>query len=773
MARDKKKPQHGRAKTNRKQNGKPWQKRQPQLNTNSSVALTIPSPGWTEWMQNSLDSLAQWIFPQPESYIFNDIDMMYTDTDTDIIDSNTTQAIPLTELDGTNGIIINGAAPWKNYGVMIAGGDANGDGYDDVGIGSPFVGAAGIFDLVAGGPNLQSPIPLSAPNAAVFSATGQEQGDFFGSAVAIDNEGVVVSARYASRGNKTSAGITYDIPGNATGQVDLSAPEVRQFIGIDTDEQSGSALAIGRRMVEGVMKRFIIITAPFACPESNCDSLAAGRIYGIYDDPNLPNPYDLSRLYDPSYNANGSEGFVIEGIPGEQAGCGVTYIEKLDALLIGAAVASPNNKTYAGTGYLLYLNSLFSSSSVFSLLDINEANGKVFYGPRARAKFATGVGFAEGFFGNGNDALIFGAPGGCPDVFRRKAGMVFAVNLVPDLPYSVDLSNQTVVSEYAVQFNGVSAADNAGIAVNGAGNSIIIAAVTGSLARADEPGLTYVVNSDEFSAFPKPFELSSLNGTQGNQYIGGQPNSTWLIDSQCVSAADVDGNGFVDWIISQYSATPNANLTGAGQIYVVYRYADVPQQSYSAQACQYLSSIHFESVCQATVNGASRGASRVIEQNLGQYYNSTVSKSVSELIYTLSYAAFNYWHHYNRAVAEGDELGAPYKAVAETYNDMLIWIGARVFFEGVIAKSFDWAADHARDRGYSSAAGWLSFFGNNASTMAYLQSAITREGVPGILNAACTLFSGGLAEKGAMKLGHLLSKKKLDEGIIHEVGFER
>ena len=779
MARKKKQPQPGRAKTQKKQNYKPQQNKQAQQPKNS-VALTIPSPGWTEWMQSGIDRVSNWIFPQqPNSH--NDSGT------TNTIDATTTTPIQLTELNGTDGVIINGLNAWGNSGVTVAGGNSN------IAVGTPFAhSSAGRIDVVSGRQNLQSPISLSDPNAILLSAKGQQRGDFLGSAIVMDDKGVVGSARYANLGNQTWVGKTYSIPSNATGEVDLSSPEVQQFIGMDAEEQSGSALALGYRMVEGVMKRLIIITAPFACLaylENNCTFPFPGRIYGVYDDPDLPNPFYLADLYDPAYNVNGNKGFVIEGTPipgeGEQVGGAIAYSGKWDALLIGAGVASPNNSTYAGKAYLLYLNSI--SSSVFNLVDMNEANGNIFYGPYARAKLGSAVAFAEGFFGNGNDALILGAPW---DVIDNATGVVFAVNLGdPNLPSIVDFSNSTAL-QHAVQFNGALPNDLTGIWVSGAGDSIMIAARIGSAFEAEEPSLTYIVYGGAFSSFSKPFELSSLDGTQGLKCVGGPPNTTTLIDSQCVAATDVDGNGFVDWIISQYTASPNATFPGAGQVYVVYRQAPVAPPSYSAQLFQYFSGITLESLCQtsadylsgidlgsvyqASVNGGLRGATRVIEEKLEQqHHSSMVSKSVSELMYALSYAVFNYWHHYNRAIAEGDEVGAAYKAMAETCNDMLAWFTARVFFEGVVAKSFEWVANHASDAGYSRVADWLNFFGNNASTGVYLSSEIIRKRVPGALNAACTLFGGGLTEQVTKRLLRpLLIEKKLDEGITQGVGIK-
>lgn len=788
MPRARNKPQSGRSKG--KRNPSPThQKNVPPIKKKEipSIALTVPSPGWTEWMQSGIDWVSSWVFPQPQSNMLSDSDF----TDTDVIDidiniANTTEPIPLAQLNGTDGSILYGPKPWANSGVAVAGGDPNRDGKGDVGVCSPFLEAEGAFTLISGS-DLQNPTSLADPDAILFSAVGEERGDFFGSAVAMDNESVVVSARYANSGNQSWVGKSYRMAGNATGEVDLSSPEVQQFIGMDAEEQSGSALDVGYRFVDGVMKRLIIITAPFACPQGNCGTLAAGRIYGVYDDPNLPNPFYLADLYGPHKD----KGFVIEGIPGQQVGCDAVYIQALDALLFGAGVASPNNKTYAGNGFLLYLNSLFSSSSVFNLADMNETHGNIFYGPHARAKFGTAVDVVYNFFGNGKHALIFGAPGGCPDALRLKAGMAFAVNLACDfpLPYPTDLSNTTVVSQCALQLNGVSAWDNAGIAVSAAGDNILIAAVTGSLARSEQPGLTYVVKSGDFSSFSNPLELASLNGTQGDQYIGGEPDTTMLTDSSCVGAtSNVNGNGLVAAIISQYTATPNATLPGAGEIYLVYLLATVSPPSYWTQSFQYLSvikpealyrasvkylsEIDFNSVYEASVSGGLRGTSRVIEEKLGQDYSSIVSKSVSELFYTLSYATFIYWNHYNRAMAEGDERSAAYKAMAETYNDMLIWFATRIFFEGVVAKSFEWAASCARGAGYDRLAGCLSFWGNHASTGVYLSSEIIRKKVPGALNAACTLFGGAFAEKVTKSLVRpLLIEKKLDESTTHAVEY--
>jgi hypothetical protein len=247
VARQKKTPQRGRAKTSRKQSDNPQQKKQTQLNTNSSVALTIPSPGWIEWMQSGVDWVCNWIFPQPHSNILGD-----TNT------TNSIEPIPLTQLNGTDGVIIEGINAWDESGVTVAGGDPNSDGYGDIGVGIPFaLSSTGRIDVVSGGPNLQSPISLSDPSAILLSAKGQQRGDFLGSAIDMGNGKYTIGARYANLGNQTWVGKTYAIPGNATGEIDLSSPEVQQFIGMDAEEQSGYALSSGGRLG----KRVTIVTS--------------------------------------------------------------------------------------------------------------------------------------------------------------------------------------------------------------------------------------------------------------------------------------------------------------------------------------------------------------------------------------------------------------------------------------------------------------------------------------------------------------------------------
>lgn len=121
--------------------------------------------------------------------------------------------------------------------------------------------------------------------------------------------------------------------------------------------------------------------------------------------------------------------------------------------------------------------------------------------------------------------------------------------------------------------NGIAPSDSSGASVSGAGDingdgidDLIIGAPGADPAGNTLAGSSYVVFGT-VSGFTSPFNLSSLNGTNGFVINGVSPDDRSGISVS--NAGDVNGDGIDDLIIGAFAADPNTT-TDAGRSYVLF-----------------------------------------------------------------------------------------------------------------------------------------------------------------------------------------------------------
>jgi len=428
-----------------------------------------------------------------------------------------TASFNLSELDGSNGFVINGIDARDYSGRSVSGaGDINGDGIDDLIIGANRADPNGIYN----------------------------------------------------------AGETYVVFGNSEGfNASLELSELNGsngFVlnGIDARDESGySVSGAGDINGDGIDDLIIGANRNRADPIGN---LGAGETYVVFGNSEGFNAsLNLSEL-------NGSNGFVINGIDrrdnsgGSVSGAGDINGDGIDDLIIGAFSANPNGNLGAGETYVVFGNSEGFNASL-NLSELNGSNGFVLNGIDRRDFSGRSVSGAGDINGDGIDDLIIGANRADPNgnIYAGETYVVFGNS--EGFNASLELSELNGSNGFVL--NGIDRVDNSGRSVSGAGDingdgidDLIIGAFLATPNGIYAAGETYVVfgNSEGFNA---SLELSELNGSNGFVINGIDP--VGFSGGSVSGAGDINGDGIDDLIIGARFADPNGNFR-AGETYVVF-----------------------------------------------------------------------------------------------------------------------------------------------------------------------------------------------------------
>ena len=275
--------------------------------------------------------------------------------------------IQLGSLNGTNGFRIDGISANDFSGRSVsAAGDVNGDGFDDVIVGAEGVsqsrGASYVVFGKASG--FGSSLDLATVNGVNgFRIAGIDTNDFSGFSVSgagdVNGDGyddVIVGARSADPGGKTTAGESYVVFGGGTGfpvQIDLAALDGTNGFRIDGSnpgDGSGGAVS-GAGDVNGDGFDDVIVGARYADPGGRFE---AGESYVVFGKAGgFGASIDLANL-------DGAEGFRIEGTSvsdrsgGSVSGAGDVNGDGIGDVIIGALGGDPGDNNGAGESYVLF-----------------------------------------------------------------------------------------------------------------------------------------------------------------------------------------------------------------------------------------------------------------------------------------------------------------------------------------------------------------------------------------------------------------------------------
>lgn len=470
-------------------------------------------------------------------------------------------------------VIVEGADP--NDGLSaIAGGDVNGDGFEDLILGAEEANPGGrnnageVYIVFGRGVTLPTPIVVN-PSADVI-IEGIDGGDGAGASLAsgdVDGDGyddVIIGAPTADPGGRTNAGEVYVVYGSSSlaGTVVVStAADVAILEGVDgaggglPGDQAGKAVASGD--VDGDGYDDVVIGAPFATPDSR---IRAGEVYVVYGRNRLTGRHEISTMADV---------LILEGVDnGDIAGLPVRSgdldQDGYDDVGIGAQFADPGGRAQAGEAYMFYGRSrLTGTHQIETASDVAFLEG-VDDDDRA------GAGLAGGDVdGDGYQDLVIGAfladPGGRTDAGEAYVLYGQSYRFLGTIPISTT-ANVAILE-------GVDDNDWARVTICRDTNNDHFADIIIGARQADPGGRigageVYVVyggadisGTVQISS-PGSVVVSTIQGVDDGDEAGA-----------IAGVIDLNNDKGGEIIVSASLADPGGRLD-AGEVYIIYNYAD-------------------------------------------------------------------------------------------------------------------------------------------------------------------------------------------------------
>ena len=490
----------------------------------------------------------------------------------------------LTTLDGRNGFVVDGLGEGDLLGWSVnTAGDINGDGQDDLVLGSRWTGPggrtrAGTVYVLFGQPGSWVTrfdlTTLDGSNGFVVEGLGA--GDELGWSVSmagdINGDGwadLVLGAHDASPSGFSDAGAAYVLLGKASGwpvRFDLTTLNGTNGFSVDgltVGDDLGHSVGIAGDMNRDG-RSDLALGAIYASPGARSQ---AGTMYVLFgQSSSWAGTFDLSTL-------NGSNGFVVEGLATDDfLGGSVSIAGDINGdgqpdMVLGAYSASTSGRSQAGMVYVLF-GQLGGWGTTFDLNSLNGSNGFAVGGLVTGDALGWSVSAVGDINGDDQDDLILGAHRADPSG-RIDAGTAYVLFGKPDgWGATFDLSTLNGSNGFAVE--GLVAGGELGCSVSAAGDingdaqaDLILGAHGANPSGRIDAGTAYVLFG-QHGGWPAVFDLTTLNGRNGFAVEG--INAGDRLGESVSTAGDINGDGRTDLVLG---APGNiSNQTGA--VYVIF-----------------------------------------------------------------------------------------------------------------------------------------------------------------------------------------------------------
>ena len=540
--------------------------------------------------------------------------------------------VELSNLDGSDGFVLNGNAGDKSGYAVSGAGDVNGDGIEDFIIGAKAANGFGVGAsyLVFGfNDDTVTALELSSLDGDNGFKLNGSSGDYTGYSVTsagdINGDGysdLIIGAFKLDANLNINAGASYVIFGkenNFASAIVLSTLDGSDgFIlnGIDETDTSGRSVSSAGDINDDGYDD-LIIGAPYADRDGFLNTDNTGESYVVFGKGSaFSAEVNLSGL-------DGNNGFVIHGIdPGDVSGGAVSAAGDINGdgiadLIVGARFADPNGNGSAGETYVVFGNSN-GFAPVLELSSLDGSNGFQLNGidpsdfsarSVSSAGDINGDGYADLIIGAGDTSglnntgsnvgesyVVFGGPArlriafdntSTTSVEENTTGLVLNLqaSLAGDTPdsgvtYSItggdDQSLFTIDSlsgELTFNSDVLSSGPDYETPLDTGGDNVYEVIVTadetaGSAIHSQAISVTVTDRTAETTV--TGFEASyELDNLKGSNGFIINGNDTGDNSGGSVSSAgDVNGDGYGDIIIGDYRANQNGSFSG--ETYVVF-----------------------------------------------------------------------------------------------------------------------------------------------------------------------------------------------------------
>jgi VCBS repeat-containing protein len=513
----------------------------------------------------------------------------------------------LSSLNGVNGFKLAGVAGDDRAGFSVsAGGNINGDGFDDILIGARGADANGLYSsgasyVVFGGEDTGAVLHLGTTGADALIGTsatdtfaaaqgndtmiGGGGADVFRGGVGDDR--IAVADASFGRIDGGSGSDTLALTGSGM-TLDLGALDANAVRGIEVIDLTGSGsqtLDLDTLALLNLSDTSNTLRVMGGAGDAiSADGLwADGGSSGGFTQFTrgaavllVQDGIDVSGMVEPTVSISlsaldGANGFRLDGIAqGDYSGVSVASAGDVNGdgigdLIVGAEHA-PAGNSLAGAAYVVFGQASGFASSM-NLSALNGANGFALNGDANTAEHAGfSVASAGDFNGDGFGDLIVGANESPADGDPGAGRTYIVFGKASGFAASIDLTGLNGTDGF--RLDGTDASDRSGRSVasgdiNGDGyTDVVLGAFFADPGSNSSAGETYVVFG-KASGFAASIDLSTLDGATGFRVDG--------IDAYDRSggsvgmAGDLNGDGFADLIIGAYDAN-----TFAGETYVVF-----------------------------------------------------------------------------------------------------------------------------------------------------------------------------------------------------------